>query len=227
MQNASFHSFLTVTYKRHLTSTRVNNSWQKNVVALTGTIGSGKSTALKILKSFGATIISADELAREVVQPGSSALEEIVKTFGPDTLNPDATLNRKALAQIVFTDPAKRKQLEAITHPKIRQLAEQYANNAQDSSELIVYEIPLLFESGMSAKDFKKTVLIKANDEVCLQRIIARDNVTVEEAKKRLASQIPSEIKAKSADIIIDNSGTIDQLQQQLSTLYSTLTSQP
>lgn len=203
------------------------NSWQKNVVALTGTIGSGKSTALKILKSFGATIISADDLAREVVSPGSPALAEITATFGPKVLNPDASLNRKALAEIVFADATKRKQLEAITHPRIRKLAEQYATKALSSSKLVVYEIPLLFESGMSAKDFKKTILIKADDSVCLQRIISRDNLTAEEAKNRLAAQIPTAIKAQSADIVVDNSGSLEQLQQQLSTLYNSLISQP
>lgn len=204
----------------------MNNSWQKNVVALTGTIGSGKSTALQILKSFGATIISADDLAREVVLPASPALTEIVAAFGPHVLNPDGSLDRKALAKIVFADTAKRKQLEAITHPRIRKLAEQYATQALSSSKLVVYEIPLLFESGMSAKDFKKTILVKADDAICLQRIIARDGLSAEEAKKRLAAQIPTEIKAQSADIVVDNSSSIEALEQQLSKLYNSLIGQ-
>lgn len=202
----------------------MSTNWHAEAVALTGTIGSGKSTVAGILKSLGATVVSADELAREAVKPGSAELLQIAEKFGAQVLLPDGSLDRKKLGEIVFSDPAKRKALEAITHPVIKQLAAKAFEHAKVSgAKLIVYECPLLFEAKLEGEGFRKIVLVTAPAELCLSRMIKRDKLSESEAKKRIASQLPIEEKRLRSDIIIENSGSLDELKARVVRLYSEL----
>ena len=193
----------------------MDQNWQQKVIAITGSIGSGKSKACEILKELGAFVLSADDLAREAVEPGTAGLRQIVQTFGKEVLNQDGSLNRKKLADIVFTDQNKREELEAITHPIIRELAQQKFSQASDSYPLLVYEVPLLFETGLHKTGFKKTVLIAASKEKCIERLKSQ-GMSEEKALERLNSQLPLEEKKKLADIIIENNTSIDRLRSKL-----------
>src|SRR5690554_4365671 len=151
------------------------------VIAVTGSIGSGKSTACKLLSNMGACVVSADDLARKAVLPGSPALEEIAARFGAKVLNSDGSLNRRALGSIVFENHAALRELEAFTHPRIAQLAEQeFAQALKSRCLLVVYDCPLLFEVGLEKRGFKAVVLIAADEEVSLERVTARDGISRE-----------------------------------------------
>ena len=188
-----------------------------SVIAVTGTIGSGKSTVVNLLKSRGAFVVSADDLAREVVLPGSSGLEEVVKSFGRDILAPDGTLDRKKLGQIVFSDDSKRALLEGILHPRIRSLAETRFREAREAgAPLLVYEVPLLFEKGLNLLGFKAVLVVTADDAVCIDRVMKRDGLSRDDAAARLRTQMPAVEKMKGADIVIDNSSTLAAVEQQI-----------
>lgn len=202
----------------------MTGSWHRNVVAVTGTIGSGKSTACKMLARKGAYTVSADELAREAVAPGSAGLNEVVRSFGPGVLREDGTLDRKLLGAVVFADPEKRRRLESITHPIIRALAaERFAVGEKLKSPLMVYDCPLLFEAGLERCGFRQIVLIAADDEVCIARIMARDELSREEARQRIDNQFPIALKRERSDIVIDNSGSLQQLEEQLDEVFARL----
>lgn len=173
-------------------------------VALTGNIGSGKSVAGEFFQQKGITVIDTDKIARDVVEPGEKALAEVVEVFGKDLLEKDGTLNRKKLGSIVFADEEKRKKLEAILHPAIWQRLQKDMD--WDNERLVIAEVPLLFEANWQDR-FDKIILIKAEDNVRLKRIMKRDDLSEEEAKKRLESQMSQEEKEKRADFVVDNSG--------------------
>ncbi len=184
-------------------------------IALTGNIGSGKTEIGKHLQKKGFYVIDTDILAREVVKPGSKALDIIRETFGPEIIKEDGSLDRKRLGIIIFSDKHKKKKLEAILHPLIwSKLIEQ-----MQGREIVVVELPLLYEINWQDR-FDKVILVRADDDIRLRRIMERDSVTEEDAKKRLQSQMAQEIKARQADYIIDNSGkwpeTIAQLEEIL-----------
>lgn len=192
------------------------------VVAVTGTIGSGKSAAARLLAKSGAAIIDADLLAREAVAPGSNALAEIVAHFGQGFLQADGTLNRKELASLVFADEQARAKLESIVHPEVRRLflarlAEQkdVVERGAAPSPLILYIVPLLFESKLPREGFDAVAVVAAPREVCLQRIIQRDGCTRDAAEKKLNSQIPIDEKIREADFIIRNDGSWEDLERE------------
>jgi dephospho-CoA kinase len=193
------------------------------VVGLTGGIGSGKSLVARILREQGVPVVDADILARQVVEPGQPALEDIVREFGPGVLLPDGALDRKALGAIVFGDPQKRKLLAAITHPRIAAAAQAaLAVHRQAGAPFVVYEAPLLVENrlhlGMDA-----TIVVSVPEEVQLERVMARDGLSLEEAHKRLASQLPLADKLAVATHIIDNAGTVEDTRAQVLKLVETL----
>jgi len=195
--------------------------------AVTGSIGSGKSQVASILESLGALIIDADQLAREVVAPGSEALEAVVKEFGPSILSPKATLDRKRLGEMVFADPLKRAKLEGILHPAIRALFEKRLRaleaNPANKLRLVFYVVPLLFESKLSYPKFEKIIVVSAPREVCIERIVKRDNSSRELAAKKYAAQISIEEKEKRADIVIKNDCDQATLEERTKALYETL----
>lgn len=186
------------------------------IIGLTGGIASGKSTASSILKSFGAIIIDADILAREVVKKGQPALERIVNTFGTKILNKQEELNRRVLGEIVFNNEEKLKKLNQIVHPAINSLAiSLFEKERIDGKGKIVYDCPLLIEEKLLHL-VDKVWLIYIDEEAQLKRLMERDNFTKEQAMKRINNQMPLKEKIKYADVLIDNSGSIDDLENEL-----------
>lgn len=182
-------------------------------VALTGNIGAGKSAVGEYLRTKGIKVIDTDILAREIVEPGKKAWFEIVRSFGYEVLAENDVIDRKRLGDIVFNDKDKKCELEKITHLAIwEQLSEKMSQES-----LVVAEIPLLFEAGWQDR-FEKVILVKADDALRLQRIMERDKLSEEDAKKRLNSQMSQEIKEKMSDYVINNSGewldTVRQIEE-------------
>jgi dephospho-CoA kinase len=186
------------------------------LVGLTGGIASGKSTVAAILHRLGASIINADEIAREVVQPKEDAWKEIIATFGLDILREDETLDRKKLRKIVFENPEARKKLETIIHPRVRALAEKRISElAAAGSSIIVYEVPLLFENQIHLW-LRPVILVACDIETQKKRLLERDHLTAIEAQKHLDAQMSLGEKRKLADYVIENDGTLEQLEQQV-----------
>ena len=186
------------------------------VIGLTGSIGTGKSTIANKFRELNIPVIDADVIAREVVEPDTETYRKIVETFGEEILHDDRTLNRKALGSIVFSDEHKRKQLNAIIHPAIRkEMLRQRDNWIEKGKECIVLDIPLLYESKLT-HFVDKVIVVYVDEDVQLQRIVERDQSSKEEAKRRIAAQIPVAEKAKKADAVIDNNGTKEDSYEQL-----------
>jgi len=183
---------------------------------LTGGIASGKSTVAAIFRRLGAAVINADELSREVVQPGQEAWKEIVETFGSDILQKDQSLDRKKLRTIVFHNPEARKKLEAIIHPTVRSLAEQRMRElAAAGSSIIAYEVPLLFEAHIHLW-LRPVILVACDPATQKQRLRQRDQLTDIEAQQHLDAQMALEDKRKLADYVIENTGSLEDLEQQV-----------
>jgi len=176
------------------------------LIGLTGGIASGKSLVAGELKRLGAYLIDADEIAREVVKRGLPAYSEIVKEFGEKILNPDKTINRKELGRIVFSNPELRKRLEQITHPRIRKKieAEISAIKAKNPKAVIVVDAALLIEGGLYKK-MDKVIVVCADEKTQIKRLTERDGLAIEDAKNRIASQMPLKEKRRYADFVIEN----------------------
>ena len=186
------------------------------LIGLTGGIASGKSTVATILKQLGSTVINADELSREVVQPGNEAWKEIVGTFAADILQSDQTLDRKKLRTMVFNSPEARKKLEAIIHPKVRALAEKRIRElAAAGRSIIVYEVPLLFE-GQLHLWLRPVILVASDVNTQKQRLRDRDHLTDTEAQQHIDAQMSLDEKRKLADYVIENNGSLDDLEHQV-----------
>ena len=179
------------------------------VFSLTGGIGSGKSTVAARFRERGLPVVDADELARAAVAPGSGELAAIAQAFGDGVLGPDGSLDRKALAAIVFNDEAARGRLNAIVHPRVRELAQaRFAELARLGEPLACYEVPLLFEVGL-ADSLRPVVVVTAAESEQVRRVLARDGGTPEQARARIAAQLPLETKASQADFVIENDGSL------------------
>jgi len=193
------------------------------LIGLTGGIASGKSAASAILRRLGAQVIDADALAREVVEPHQPAWNEIVDTFGREILQSDQTLDRKKLRKLVFDNPKARKQLEAITHPKIRRLAQDKIEQcAATGAPLVVYEAPLLFETGIHLW-LRPVILVACDTAAQKRRLRQRDSLTEAEIEQHLGAQMNLEEKRKLADYVIDNNGTLEDLESAVKTLVQTI----
>jgi dephospho-CoA kinase len=194
------------------------------LVGLTGGIATGKSTVSTMFAHLGAKIVDADLLAREVVMPGQPAHAEIVKAFGPDVLQEDGTLDRKRLGAIVFADADRRRRLEAITHPAIfvrqQRILSVYDEEAFEG--IVIWDAALLIESS-SARRMDKVVVVVADAAVELARLMARDGFSEEEARRRIASQMPLGEKVKVADYVIDNSGSRAETERRVREVYRAL----
>ncbi len=174
-------------------------------IGLTGGIATGKSTASRIFREQGLPVIDADELARAAVQIGSKAHGEIVRVFGPGVVAPDGSLDRKALGSVVFGAKDKLHQLELIVHPEVRRLQREARENLKaQRHELAIYDVPLLFEKDLEY-DFDATVVIACSIENQLQRLMKRDGISEEEAKKRISTQLSMAEKIKRATFMIRN----------------------
>ena len=192
------------------------------LIGLTGGIASGKSAVSAILRRLGAQVIDADALAREVVEPHQPAWNEIVQTFGNDVLQADNTLDRKKLRKIVFDNPEARKRLEAITHPKIRQLAQQRIKDCAAPASLVVYEAPLLFETKIDLW-LRPVILVACDTTTQKQRLQERDNLTEAEIEQHLGAQMGLEEKRLLADYVIENSGTLRELEDKVTAMVKSI----
>lgn len=186
-------------------------------IGLTGGIASGKSTVSAYLVAMGAVLIDADQIAREVVLPGTPALNKIEQLFGTEVITEEGTLNRKKLGELVFANESSRKLLEGILHPEIREIMNQRMNQleADNPRRLVVVDVPLLYESGLASM-FEKVMLVFVPREIQLERLVNRDGLSRGQAKARLEAQMPIEQKVQLADFVIDNSGTLEETGAQL-----------
>lgn len=195
-------------------------------VGLTGGIGSGKSAVAQRLAALGAVVLDGDTAARAVVEPGTPGLARITETFGPDVLRDDGTLDRAKLAAIVFADEAARLKLNAITHPLILRhiLAQEEAairDGGQDT--IVVHDVPLLAE-GQRAADFDVVIVVDVPAELQVERLAGR-GLTGDQARARMAAQATREQRLAIADIVIDNSGTLADLDRRVAEVWADLTS--
>ena len=196
------------------------------LIGLTGSVATGKSTVAKMFKKCGAIVIDADELAREVVQPGKPAWREIVRTFGRRILNLDRTIDRHALGAIVFHDKKKLRHLERIIHPRVAReqirLTKQAAKN--DPKAVVIYDVPLLFEAGID-KRVDKTVVVADTRKTQIMRLKNRNGLTRAEALRRIRSQMPLAMKRLRADYILDGTKNRASLSRDISRLFEDLRS--
>lgn len=182
---------------------------------LTGGLASGKSAVAALLRARGMPVIDADQLAREVVAPGSEGLEAVVAAFGRGILCADGSLDRAALAEIVFGDAAKRRTLNGILHPRIGALTAERAAELEARGEpLACYEAALLVENGL-ADAFRPLVVVAVPEEIQIARAMARDGATEEHVRARLRAQMPLSAKIAAADHVIDNAGSLEQTERQ------------
>lgn len=188
------------------------------LVGLTGGIASGKSTVADIWSDLGAVVVDADHLAREVVEPGTYGLKEVVGLFGPKVINPDGTVNRKQLAQLVFADPALRLKLEGILHPLIQSLARDRI--AAADSEIVVYVIPLLAETN-SDMPFDLVVTVEAPENVQVSRLIDNRSMSKEDATQRIRAQASPASRAKLSDHILNSNQALELLKKDAVKLFS------
>lgn len=194
-----------------------------HLFGLTGGIASGKSVVGARLRARGVPVIDADQLAREAVLPGSQALKQIVKTFGEDVLLGDGSLDRKKLGQLVFADAEKRKALNAIVHPAVSMLTFARAKELRDEGEaLAAYEAALIVENGI-ADAFRPLVVVAAPDDVQITRMISRDGITEAEARARLSAQMPLAEKIAKADYVIENTGSIADVERRTDEVLAAL----
>ncbi|KQY59091.1 dephospho-CoA kinase [Aeromicrobium sp. Root495] len=191
-------------------------------IVLTGGIGTGKSTVSRQLAQHGAVVVDYDLLAREAVEPGSPGLSAIVERFGDGVLSPDGTLDRPALGSIVFADEAARRDLEAITHPAVRDLAVQQVLAAGPDA-VVVHDIPLFVESG-AAPPHDLVVVVDVPESVQVERLVRDRGMTEDEAHARIAAQASQEQRLAVADVVLDNAGTPDELIAAVDALWTRLT---
>jgi len=192
------------------------------VLGLTGGIGSGKSMVASMFAQQGADVIDADQLAREIVEPGQPALAEIATAFGGEILFPDGRLDRGKLARIIFADPVARARLNAITHPRIQErMATEMALRGSRPGLLIV-DIPLLYENDRS-DSVESVIVVWVDSKTQLRRLTERDGLTPDEARQRIAAQMPLDEKRARADLVVDNSGSRENTRRQVEAIYRRL----
>jgi dephospho-CoA kinase len=194
------------------------------LVGLTGGIATGKSTVSAIFRELGCVLIDADVLAREVVEPGEPAYHTIVEEFGEGVLQPDRALDRKKLGAVVFADPARRRRLEAITHPAIRaRFAGRLAELAEQRfAGIVIFDAAVMIESG-GYKNMDRLVVVATDEVTQRQRLVGRDGISAEEVEGRMASQMSVAEKARLADYVIDNSGDRAATEAQTRRVHAAL----
>ncbi|KGA13349.1 hypothetical protein GM50_22550 [freshwater metagenome] len=191
------------------------------IVALTGGIGAGKSLAAQYFSDLGARVVDADQLARVAIERGSEGFDEVVLRFGEKIMR-DGDIDRKALAEIIFSDPQAKEDLEAIIHPRVRELLAEVVSDLQPG-EVLIYEIPLLAESG-SANNFDLVITVEADLELRKERLRKR-GMFISEIERRIASQATREEREALADFVITNDGDEDQLLRAVENLWEELPS--
>jgi dephospho-CoA kinase len=183
------------------------------VLGVTGNIATGKSTVVNVLRELGAHHIDADLVYRDLVAPGQPLLQDLVDHFGESIIDEDGSLDRRALGAIVFSDPEKLQELDAITHPAVIAESDRRAEEIRDG--VVVMDAVKLIESG-HAEACDEVWLVTAPEEMQIRRIMKRNDVDADEARRRVAAQPPLEPKLDRADVVIENSGTLDELRSQV-----------
>lgn len=193
-------------------------------IGLTGGIACGKSTVAQMLVAKGAVLIDADQVAREVVLPGTPALALIAEQFGPQVIQEDGSLDRKALGQQIFHHEPRRKQLEQILHPRIRALMTSRMEQAEKDKpdRLVVADVPLLYESGL-VHHYDKVMVVYVPEAMQISRLMKRDGLSEQEAMSRIQAQLPIEEKKGKADYVIDNSGSLEQTRKQVDAFWESM----
>ncbi|MBL1287738.1 dephospho-CoA kinase [Streptomyces sp. NPDC057067] len=191
-------------------------------VGLTGGIGAGKSEVSRLLARFGAVLIDADRISREVVEPGTPGLTAVVEAFGPGILRPDGTLDRSALGSIVFADPARLATLNAIVHPLVGARSAEL-ERAAGAGAVVVHDVPLLTENGL-APLYDLVVVVDAKPGTQLDRLVTLRGMTESDARARMAAQATREERLAVADLVIDNDGPLEDLEPQVRKVWSQLT---
>jgi dephospho-CoA kinase len=189
-------------------------------LALTGGIGTGKSSVAARFRQHGVPVVDADVLAREAVAPGTPGLAAVVARFGPDVLRQDGSLDRAALAALIFADPVARRDLEAIIHPIVRQRTDAFFADLPPETAYAVAEIPLLYETGRDA-DFDAVIVVACAPETQLARVMARDGASKDEAVRRIAAQWPMARKRARADYVIETEGSLAETNAQIDRLVA------
>jgi dephospho-CoA kinase len=196
------------------------------MIGLTGNIASGKSTVARHLAERGATLIDADVLARQVVEPGTPAFDAIVARWGDAVVGPDGGLDRAALRERVFHDPVQLEELNGIVHPRVVQLRKDLIDDARSRGDrIVVYDIPLLFERHL-AEEFDRILLVDAPRAVRLERLVRDRGLGETDAMAMIAAQMPAELMRARADYVIDNTGTIDELLARVDDVWDAIDSE-
>ena len=194
------------------------------IIGLTGNIASGKTEVAKIFKELGATIIDADKIAREVVEPGEPAWQEIVEEFGSNILNSDGSINRKKLGEIIFNDDRRREQLNRITHPRIMaKIKETIDQCKKENVKVAIIEAALIVERGGLLNVIDELIVVSADVDTQIERIMTRDGLHRSEALSRMESQMPISEKTKHAAYIIDNAGSLRETRKQVEEIWEKL----
>jgi len=191
-------------------------------VALTGGIATGKSYVLNRLRDAGVPVVDADVLARDVVAPGTPGLAAVVKRFGKDILTPEGFLDRARLGQIVFQEEAARRDLESIVHPAVRVAIEDFFRRLPSDTRVAVADIPLLYETGRE-RQFDKVIVAASEPTTQIDRVMARDGLSRQDAEQRLAAQLPIDEKARRADYVIRTDGSFEQTNEQIARVLAAL----
>ena len=198
------------------------------VVGLTGGVGTGKSTVARMLARLGAAVIDADRIVHELQAPGTPLLRQIVAAFGEEVLRPDGSLDRARLGRRVFANPEARQRLNGLVHPAVgAEMARRLEAARQAGARLVVLDIPLLLESrtrgGGAGRLVEEVIVVYAPASLQIERQMARDGSTREEAQARVRAQMPIEEKRRLADHVIDNSGSLKETQRQVRALFARL----
>jgi dephospho-CoA kinase len=192
------------------------------LVGLTGGIGTGKSTVARMLEKRGAVVFDADVLARQAVAPGTPGFDKVVERFGPNVLAPGGGLDREALASIVFSDPAARRDLEGIVHPEVRRMFAEGCEEYRDSDRVVVFSAPLLVETGMHTA-FDLLIVVSAPVATQIERLMRDRGMGERDVQARIAAQLPLEAKAEVADVLVDNEGTLEDLEGRVERVWRDL----
>jgi dephospho-CoA kinase len=198
------------------------------VIGLTGNIGSGKSSVAGLLHDLGAQVIDADQVARDVVLPGTPALAELTREFGPNILDPGGSLDRRKMGAIVFANPHARSRLNQITHPRIKEAIDRVINcfrqdpYASSPSGVLIIEAPLLIEVGLD-RHVDEVWVVKVDKDKQVERLVKRDTLTDQEVHSRIAAQLPQEEKLKHAKRVINNSGDFSATKKQVVHVWNEL----
>ncbi|MFJ6139024.1 dephospho-CoA kinase [Kitasatospora sp. NPDC092286] len=190
-------------------------------IGLTGGIGAGKSEVSRLLAAHGAVIVDSDVIAREVVAPGTPGLAAVVGEFGPEILRPDGSLDRPALGAVVFADPERLKALNAIVHPLVRARSAELEEAAAPDA-VVVHDVPLLAENGL-APLYDLVIVVDAEDDVRVDRLVRLRGMAEEEARARMAAQATRAGRLAVADVVIDNSGPLDVLAPRVAEVWDGL----